>query len=157
MEESPMDSGDDGTQDFSFCLVLCPSPDSPEVHCQSRALLARKVYVVGKINTSVGRMSLQLEVGVTNQGSWCRGWPIGHLSLPQYKNKDNPVVKHYIVKMNKRMKVNLCTILCLILDDVWSASYSGCLTHGKLPPGCTVKGFSGAQGIFFFFSLVLLL
>lgn len=69
MEESPMDSGDDGTQDFSFCLVLCPSPDSPEVHCQSRALLARKVYVVGKINTSVGRMSLQLEVGVTNQGS----------------------------------------------------------------------------------------
>jgi hypothetical protein len=60
-----MDSGDDNTQVFSFGLVLCPPPDSPEVHCQSRALLASKVYyVVDKTNTSVGRMSLQLEVEV---------------------------------------------------------------------------------------------
>jgi hypothetical protein len=27
------------------------------------------------------------------------------------------VVKHHIMEMNERMKVNLCTILCLILDE----------------------------------------
>jgi hypothetical protein len=42
---------------------------------------------------------------------------MGHFSFPQYKNKDNPVFKHYIMKMNERMKVSLCTILCSILDE----------------------------------------
>jgi hypothetical protein len=57
---------------------------------------------------------------------------MGHLSLPQYKNKDVPVVKQYTMGTNESIEVNLRIILCFFMDDGgWSASYFSYLTCEK--------------------------